>query len=70
MMQDLVLRTPIPPFLAAGKCLSTIKEDDQFYALDYRRDGSIFAATGKNHTVSHTKRSPVAQGSVGGWAAR
>lgn len=37
--------------ITSGKCLSTIKEDDQFYALDYRRDGSVFAATGKNHTV-------------------
>lgn len=36
----------------SGKCLSTIKEDDQFYALDYRKDGSVFAATGKNHTVN------------------
>lgn len=36
----------------SGKCLSTIKEDDQFYGLDYRKDGSIFAATGKNHTVN------------------
>lgn len=34
-----------------GKCLSTIKEEDQFYGLDYRKDGSVFAATGKNHTV-------------------
>lgn len=34
-----------------GKCLSTIKEEDQFYALDYRQDGSVFAASGKNHTV-------------------
>lgn len=34
-----------------GKCLSTIKEDDQFYALDFRKDGSIFAATGKKHIV-------------------
>ncbi|CAM9250842.1 unnamed protein product [Pylaiella littoralis] len=37
--------------ITSGKCLSTIKEDDQFYALDYRKDGSVFAATGKNHTV-------------------
>ncbi|CAM9233946.1 unnamed protein product, partial [Sphacelaria rigidula] len=37
--------------ITSGKCLSTITEDDQFYALDYRPDGSIFAATGKNHTV-------------------
>lgn len=35
----------------SGKCLSTIKEEDQFYGLDYRKDGSVFAATGKNHTV-------------------
>ncbi|CAM9191239.1 unnamed protein product [Ectocarpus sp. 6 AP-2014] len=37
--------------ITSGKCLSTIKEEDQFYALDYRKDGSVFAATGKNHTV-------------------
>lgn len=47
-----------------GKCLSTIKEEDQFYALDYRLDGSIFAATGKNHVVS--MRVPVYENSVGG----
>ena len=39
-----------------GKCLSTIKEDDQFYALDYRKDGSIFAATGKNYTVRRAQK--------------
>lgn len=56
-MQALPLPLPFDaPFVSAtGKCLSTIKEDDQFYALDYRRDGSVFAATGKNHTVRHIR---------------
>ncbi|CAM9158576.1 unnamed protein product, partial [Discosporangium mesarthrocarpum] len=41
-----------PPSLGtSGKCLNSIAEEDQFYALDYRRDGSVFAASGKNHTV-------------------
>jgi COMPASS component SWD3 len=38
--------------MTSGKCLSTITcEDNQFYALDYRADGAVFAATGKDHTV-------------------
>lgn len=50
----------------SGKCLSTIKEEDQFYALDYRKDGSVFAATGKNHTV----RTPLDRGGIdeNGWS--
>ncbi|CAM9669906.1 unnamed protein product [Choristocarpus tenellus] len=37
--------------ITSGKCLNTIEADDQFYALDYRLDGNVFAATGKSHLV-------------------
>lgn len=48
--------------VTSGKCLHSVTEpDNQLYCVDYRSDGEMFAAAGKDYTVHGTRAS--------GWGA-